>query len=109
MCITGSSASLSALSTALIVALVLVLAGCDQRLSRDEFASRVTGKSTSEVEAGIGKPDTVDESVAGTVRWIYNSKTYGIEGGTKFDRKSIVVFRHSDADAPARAVEVIYE
>ena len=67
MCITGSSASLSALSKALIVALVLVFAGCDSRLSRDEFASRVTGKSTSEVEAGLGKPDTVDESVAGTV------------------------------------------
>jgi hypothetical protein len=51
----------------------------------------------------------VDESVAGTVRWTYTGKTFHTEGGTKFDKKTVVVFRKSDADAPARMVEVVYE
>ena len=103
----GNLKSLS--SKVLIVALVCVFASCGERLSRDDFAMLVKDKTTTEVAARLGKPDSIDESIAGTARWTYTSKTFGVEGGTKMDAKTIVVFRQTDSNAPAKAVEVLYQ
>ena len=78
-------------------------------LAREDFEARVKDKSVAEVQKKIGKPAAVDESVPGTVRWTYTGKTFHTDGGTKFDKKTVVVFRQADAGTPARMVEVVYE
>ncbi|HUF82562.1 MAG TPA: hypothetical protein VMN03_15610, partial [Burkholderiales bacterium] len=79
------TAWLGTASKALAFSIILVLTGCGERISRDDFDAAVKGQSTSEVAARFGDPDAVDDSVASTVRWTYNSKTFRIEGGTKMD------------------------
>jgi hypothetical protein len=101
--------SLSAISRILIIAFAFALAGCGERLSRDDFAALVKDKTTTEVAARIGKPDAVDESIGGTIRWTYTSKTFSVEGGTKMDAKTVVVFRQTAPNTAAKAVEVLYQ
>lgn len=101
--------SVSISSKALLFALVIAVAGCGELLSREDFVSRVQDKSTAEVQKALGKPDAIDESVPGTVRWTYESKTFHTEGGTKRDKKTVVVFRQGDGGTPAKMAEVVYE
>lgn len=96
-------------SKALLFALVIAVAGCGELFSREDFVSRVKDKSTAEVQKEIGKPDAIDESVPGTLRWTYEGKTFHTEGGTKRDKKTVVVFRQGDAGAPAKVADVVYE
>ena len=98
-----------AASKAVVGALVCVLSSCGERLSREDFAALVKDKSATEVAARIGKPDAVDESIAGSTRWTYTSKTFSVEGGTKMDAKTVVVFRQIDPNASAKVVEVLYQ
>ena len=85
--------SISHGSKALILTILFAIAGCDAMSSREDFEARVKDKSVAEVQKKIGKPVAVDESVPGTVRWTYTGKTFHTEGGTKFDKKTVVVFR----------------
>lgn len=94
---------------ALPVAVALALTACGERFSRDDFGALVKDSSTTEVAKKFGKPDIVDESIGGVIRWTYKSKTFGTEGGTKLDQRTIIVFRQTDPNAPAKAVEVLYE
>ena len=100
--------SLSGISKALIVAAVFLVAGCGERLSRDDFAALVKDKSTKEVEARLGKPDAVDES-GGTVKWTYTSKTFNTGESTKMDEKTVLVFAKNDSNTPAKVVDVQYQ
>lgn len=103
--------SLSASSKSLVLAAaLLVVAGCGDIRSRADFEALVKDQSTPEVQAKVGKPAAIDESVAGTVRWTYNSKTFTTQSGsTEFDKKAVVVFRKADANGSAKVVEVVYE
>ena len=96
-------------SKALVLATLIAVAGCGGISSREDFEAQVKDKSVAEVQKKIGKPASVDESVPGTVRWTYNGKTFHTDGGTKFDKKTIVVFQKADAATPPRMVEVKYE
>ena len=100
--------TLSGASKALIVAAAFLVAGCGERLSRDDFAALVKDKSTTEVETRHGKPDAVDES-GGTVKWIYTSKTFTTGESTKMDNKTILVFSKTDPNAPAKVADVQYQ
>jgi hypothetical protein len=100
--------SLSGISKTLIVAAVFLVAGCGERLSRDDFATLVKDKSTTEVQARHGKPDAVDES-GGTVKWIYISKTFNTGESTKMDEKTVLVFAKNDPNTPAKVVDVQYQ
>jgi hypothetical protein len=100
--------SLSGIGKALIVAAVFFVAGCGERISREDFAAMVKDKSTTEVQARHGKPDAVDESVPGTVKWTYTSKTFTTGESTKMDTHTVLVFARNDANAPAKVVEVLY-
>jgi len=93
---------------ALVVAVSFVLAGCSEMLSRDDFAARVKDKSDSEVAKLVGKPVTVDTSKPDQVIWIYNSRTFNIEGGNKFDTKTIVVFNKAGS-GQLKATDVNFE
>jgi hypothetical protein len=103
-----SFTSLSGISKALILAAAFLVAGCGERLSRDDFAALVKDKSTAEVQARHGKPDAVDES-GGTVKWIYSSKTFNTGENTKMDDKTILVFSKTDPNAPPKVADVQYQ
>lgn len=92
-----------------IVAVVAALAafGCAQRYSHDDFVNLIKNKTPAEVESRVGKPDAVDESVAGSPQWTYKDKTFTTDGGTKFDHKAIVIFHQEDA--ALKVAEVRYE
>lgn len=96
-------------SKGLILITLLAIAGCDAMSSREDFEARVKDKSVAEVQKKIGKPVAVDESVPGTIRWTYKGKTFYTDSGTKFDKKTVVVFRQVAANTPPRMVEVVYE
>ena len=104
-----NSISISTSSKALVFAALLAIAGCGGISSREEFEAQVKDKSVAEVQKKVGKPASVDESVAGTVRWTYKGKTFHTDGGTKFDKTTVVVFRQADANTPPRMVEVVYQ
>ena len=87
----------------------MLVAGCGELRSREDFVAAVKDQSTTEVEKKIGKPAAVDETVPGTIRWTYKSKTFHTESGTKFDKKTVVVFRKAEGAAPARMIDVVYE
>lgn len=101
--------SISHSSKALLLATLFAIAGCDAMSSREDFEARVKDKSVAEVQKKIGKPAAVDESTPGTIRWTYKGATFHTDGGTKFDKKTVVVFRQADSSTPARMVEVVYE
>jgi hypothetical protein len=100
--------SLSGISKALILAAVFFVAGCGERLSRDDFAALVKDKSAAEVQARHGKPDAVDET-GGTLKWTYTSKTFNTGESTKMDEKTVLIFAKNDPTTPAKVVDVQYE
>src|SRR5688572_20186115 len=92
-----------------VVAGSFVLSGCSEMLSRDDFAARVKDKSDTEVAKLVGKPAAVDTSAPDRVTWTYNSKTFNIEQGNKFDSKSVVVFSKAGSDGQLKATDVKFE
>ena len=92
------------------LALAVMLAGCGEKLSREDFASKVKDKTTGDVQAAMGKPKSVDESTPGTIKWMYESKTFSTgDAATKLDRKTIVVFHQRDPNSPATVADVLYD
>jgi hypothetical protein len=78
-------------------------------LSRDDFAKRVKDKSDTDVAKLVGKPAAVDSSKPNEVTWTYNSRTFNIEAGNKFDAKTVVVFTKTGPDAKLKATDVKFE
>ena len=94
---------------AILFAASIVLAGCGERVTREEFNSNVLHKSDKEVAKRFGKPVAVEEG-PDTVKWVYTSKTLNVsENGWNLDPKTIVVFTKPSPDGAATASEVVYE
>lgn len=94
----------------LAVALTVFLGACGQKISRDDFATAVKGKNTKEVQAAMGKPDSVDESKPGTIRWTYESRTFSTgEAATKRDNRTIVVFQQRDPASAPTVADVLFD
>ena len=100
---------LSKVAAVVIAAGSFMVAGCSEMLSRDDFAARVKDKSDAEVAKLVGKPALVDSSGPDQVTWIYNSKTFNIQDGNKFDAKSVVVFSKAGSDGKLKATDVKFE
>ena len=92
-----------------VAAACFVLAGCSEMLSREDFAARVKDKSDKEVATLVGKPAAVDASQPDRVAWIYNSRTFNIQEGNKFDTKAVVVFSKTAPEGKLKAVDVAFE
>jgi len=71
------------------------------RLSRDEFRTKVAGKTEDEVTANVGKPDSTEEA-NGEVRWVYERRTRRPDNADT-DRRVVLVFRNG------RVAEVAFE
>lgn len=91
------------------VALAVALGGCGEKLSRDDFAAAVKDKTTADVQAAIGKPDGVDDSAPGMLKWTYKSRTFNTGEATKLDKQTIVVFQERHPNAPPTVADVLYD
>lgn len=100
---------MSRTGAALAIAAAVVLTGCAERVTRDEFHTNVMNKSTSEVAKRFGNPDAV-ETEPGTIRWIYTAKTLNV-GDDKWsvDPRTIVVFSQPNPDGTPTVAEVVFE
>ena len=96
-------------SAAIAVMLGVALSACSEMLSREDFATRVKDKSDAEVKKTIGKPAAVDETKPDQVTWTYNSRTFNVQEGNKFDSKSVVVFSKAGGEGKMKAVDVQFE
>ena len=96
------------LSKAAAVAVAaLMLTACSELMSRSDFEARVRDKAEHEVRKDIGKPAEVDTSGDG-VKWVYVKRTFNIEDGNKFDKRTVVVFSPAH-DGNLKAREVHFE
>ena len=87
-----------AVRSALVLVPLLLVSGCGNVYSREDFTKAVVGKSDEEVQQQFGKPDAVESSGAEKVTWVYNHKTFDLAHQNKMDAKTIVTLeRLSDA------------
>ena len=93
----------------LTLAGVVALAGCAEIYTRDDFTSRVDGKSMEAVRAAVGTPVKVDEGEAGSVMWTYERRTIDIENKNKRDKRTVLVFTTSTTDGGGQVSEVRFE
>lgn len=90
------------------VALV-ALVGCGEKMSREDFQTRVQNATEKEVKKKVGSPEASESRSAGEKVWVYNQKTFNIEKGNAFDARSLVVFREGAPGGEARVSEVRFE
>src|SRR5688572_19789041 len=95
----------SAAMAPLVIAASVLLSGCAERFSRDDFAAQVKDKSEQEVVTIVGKPSRVDASMPERVQWTYTSRTFNIESGNKFDARTTVVFSPVAPDGALKVTE----
>ena len=88
---------------------LLALVGCGEKMSREDFQTRVQNATEKEVKKKIGSPDASESRAAGEKVWVYNQKTFNIEKGNAFDARSLVVFREGSPGGEARVSEVRFE
>jgi hypothetical protein len=106
---TPSSASRKTCHLVGALALAVVLAACGEKLSREDFVLAVKDKTASDVQSKMGKPDYVDESTPGVLKWEYRSKTFSTGDSTKLDKKTIIVFQQRETSLPATVADVLYD
>ena len=94
---------------AMLVAASIGLAGCGERVTREEFSTNVLHKSTKEVSKRFGDPAAVEEGPE-SIKWVYTSKTLNVsDSGWSVDPKTIVVFTKPSAEGAATAAEILYQ
>ncbi len=93
----------------LALAGLVALGGCAEIYTRDDFTTRVDGKSMEDVRAIVGKPLKVDEDEVGVVMWTYERRTIDIENKNKRDKRTVLVFTNTVSDDGARVSEVRFE
>ena len=92
-----------------IVATAFLVAGCGEKMSREDFATRIKDANEKQVAKVIGKADSVEQVAPDRVHWIYLSRTFNIEKGNTFDPKTIVVFTPSGSGGELKVSDVKFE
>ena len=92
-----------------IVATAFFVAGCGERMSREDFAARIKDQSEKQVIKSVGKADSVENVAPDRVHWIYLTKTFNIEKGNTFDPRTIVVFTPSASGGELKVSDVKFE
>ena len=87
---------------------LLALVGCGERMSREDFQTRVQNANETEVRKKLGKPDA-SQSAGDEKVWVYNQKTFNVEKGNTFDARTLVVFKSGAGGGEARVSEVRFE
>ena len=94
------------LFAAFLVSFVLLVSGCGNVYSRDDFKAGVIGKSEQEITQQFGQPDSVESSDPGQIRWIYKHKTFDLANENKMDSRTVVIFHRAVPDGKAQATDV---
>jgi hypothetical protein len=71
----------------------LMLAGCSNTYSRDDFNTGVIGKSEQEVTQKFGKPESVKAEGDEAVVWTYSHVTFDLANQNRIDSKAVVTFQ----------------
>ena len=91
---------------AALLALPLLLAGCGEIHTRDDFTKAVMTRSEPEVQKQFGKPTSVDSQNPKRVIWTYKSTTFNVDKGNARDDKTLVIFeKDGDGKLKVTAVE----
>ena len=86
----------------------LAFGGCaDGGQQRGLFTGYVTDKTEQEVEAKVGKPDSVDAQNPNTPKWIYKKKTFDPDNQNQVDNETILIFQ-KDATGKLKVTQVIF-
>ena len=94
----------------LLIALLLSLAACGGRdggQQRGLFTGYVTDKTEEEVIEKVGKPDVVDTSAGGTLKWVYKRKTFDPDNQNQIDNETILLFQ-KDASGKFKVKQVVF-
>ena len=95
-----------AVRSAFVVVPLLLVSGCGNVYSREDFTTAVVGKSEQEVEQQFGKPDEVEESGPEKVTWVYTHKTFNLAHQNKVDAKTMVTLERLDVAGKSAATRV---
>jgi hypothetical protein len=90
--------------------LVIVAGGCTPGgggQQRGLFTGYVTDKTEEEVIAKVGKPDSVDNSIPNTPKWIYKKRTFDPENRNQVDNETILIFQ-KDAAGKLKCTQVLF-
>ncbi len=95
---------------AAVCGMVLALVGCSGGgggQQRGLFTGYVMEKTEQEVEAKVGKPDSVDSSNPNTPKWIYKKKTFDPDNLNQVDNETILIFQKG-AGGTLKVTQVIF-
>jgi hypothetical protein len=79
------------LKAAVVIAALVVLAGCSGTYSRGLFSGYVVGVTAEEIEGKMGKPTAVDASNPDKPRWVYEKKTFDPDNFNQVDQKTTII------------------
>jgi hypothetical protein len=82
-------------AAASLLATCVMVCACSERSNREDFATRLKGKTEQEVLTNAGKPATVDNTQPEHPAWTYTSRTFDVQNQNKFDAKTVVIFSRS--------------
>lgn len=94
------------LGAVLLALALLVMAGCGDIYSREDFTTLIMNKSEVEVVKNIGKPAAVDASNPARVTWTYNSATFDMANKNARDAKAVVTLVPDAASGKLKVIEV---
>ena len=92
-----------------VIATAFFVAGCGEKIAREDFAARIKDGSEKQVIKAVGKADSVEQVAPDRVHWIYLSKTFNIEKGNTFDPRTTVVFTPSGSGGELKVSDVKFE
>ncbi len=101
---------MKALFTAVVCCIVIALAGCSGSgggQQRGLFTGYVMDKTEQEVEAKVGKPDSVDNQNPNTPKWVYKKKTFDPDNLNQVDNETILIFQ-KDAAGKLKVTQVTF-
>jgi hypothetical protein len=87
----------------------LLIAGCGEINSREDFTAAVQSKSEAEVTKRLGKPAAVDSNDPNRVVWSYADRTFDIANPHQRDKIAAVIFGAADARGKRSVVGVEFK
>ena len=101
---------MKAFLAAAVCGMVLALSGCSSGgggQQRGLFTGYVMDKTEQEVEAKVGKPDSVDAKNPSTPKWVYKKKTFDPDNLNQVDNETILIFQ-KDAGGTLKVTQVVF-
>ena len=101
---------MKAFLSTVVCTIAIALAGCSGGgggQQRGLFVGYVTDKTEQEVEARVGKPNSIDTQNPNTPKWIYKRKTFDPDNQNQVDNETILIFQ-KDSTGKMKVTQVIF-